>query len=815
MRRVLFAILVLIFLLPVASALTVSVTGNCLNKQVKVTTDQEAMIIFRINSGTPIFASASPSNPAYFIPRVEGELNVTAIAGDETSSTVIQITECSSSSSGGGSKYTYTLPSGTFDVLGKEVQWRTAYGALKKAAEILHFTITPELTEWGIFVKCIKSLCKGDIGETSGWMYWVNYPNDPLPGVAATDFRVNPGDVVVWYFSRSMSETPESSPYKIQISLGDNYEVYVSIVWPKKVSPFPEFTFTPQNPMVGEEVTFNASKSSDDGEIISYLWDFGDGRGGEGVVVTHTYTQPGTYRVELTVVDDDGLSSSISKNVTVTQPESVLNMSYPLVLKPGNAVNVSVSEEVAENLSITGLWVDNRDRTLKISLSKANTPPGVIYGTIYSCFDLEVNSTVDVKIRFKVPRELAEGREVVMMKFNGSWIDIPTERTGEDEKYLYYAAEVSDFSIFAVTIKWSNFPLNASDERIVKALKWLRSIQNDDGGFANPDENCSVAKTSWAVMAIVAAGQSPHEWRKNGNSPIDFMREKLKDEIGVMGTADYARTILALVYADENPRNFAGFDLVNMLKSKMKENGQIGDFVYTTIWGMLALSAVGEDVSKSAEWLKTQQNPDGGFSWNVGEKSDFDDTAAAIQALIAAGEPKDSKCILKALDYLKEGQNDDGGMRYFGNSASNAASDAWAIQALVAAGINPAEWMKNNHSVVEHLLSLQTEEGYFMYTDYQTSNPGYMTVSAIMALLGKPHPIKVTAASSETSINATAGSNMDTETATTTVNQTEETAAVTATVTATQAEKSAPGFLTVTALLAALAAAGLKGRKRE
>lgn len=110
--------------------------------------------------------------------------------------------------------------------------------------------------------------------------------------------------------------------------------------------------------------------------------------------------------------------------------------------------------------------------------------------------------------------------------------------------------------------------------------------------------------------------------------------------------------------------------------------------------------------------------------------------------MIAAGEPRDSEVIRKALDYLKTGQNEDGGFRYFGNSSSNAASDAWIIQALVAAGENPREWKKGNASVVDHLLSLQTEEGYFKYTAIQTSNPGYMTVSAIMALLGKPHPIK-------------------------------------------------------------------------
>jgi hypothetical protein len=82
-------------------------------------------------------------------------------------------------------------------------------------------------------------------------------------------------------------------------------------------------------------------------------------------------------------------------------------------------------------------------------------------------------------------------------------------------------------------------------------------------------------------------------------------------------------------------------------------------------------------------------------------------------------------------------------MRYFGSSASNAASDAWTIQALVAAGVNPLEWKKNNTSVVEHLLSLQSDDGHFKHTAFQTSNPGYMTVCAIMALLGKPHPVRV------------------------------------------------------------------------
>ncbi|WP_202319433.1 PKD domain-containing protein [Archaeoglobus neptunius] len=808
-------LLFLVFLLPHASALTLTVSGGCLNNQVTVTTDEKATIIFRMNGGTPVFSESSPDSPAYYIPRITGNLNITAISDGDSTTKILTISSCQSSGGGGGKAVTVqqnVLPYGTFEVLGKEVEWRTAYGALKKASEIMGFSVTPELTDWGIFVKCIKDLCRGDIGETSGWMYWVDYPDKPMPGVAATDYRIYPGDEIVWYFSRSMSDSPESSPYRIYISIGDNYDISVSMVWPSKVPPVADFTYSPSNPIAGEEVIFNASNSVDDGQITDYIWNFGDGKGARGVTVTHVYTNPGSYKVTLTVYDNDGLSDTITKEINVSQPGIFVNTTnQTIVIQPGK-VKIVLSDNVTENLSITGLTLES-ENAARVTISKAHAPPGIIYGTFYRCFEIKANESLKARIDFRVPKDAAEGRNVVLMKYNGSWFELPTKKTGEDSDYIYYSAETRSFSVFAITIKWNDFPLNSSNVSIQKALKWLRSIQNSDGGFANPGENSSVAKTAWAIMAIVAAHQDPHKWTKNGKSPIDFMRERLKKEVDTMGTEDYARTILALVYAGENPKNFAGIDLVGKLKSSIKDNGQIGDFVYKTIWGILALTSVGENVSKSAEWLKAQQNPDGGFSWKVGGKSDFDDTAAAIEALIAAGEPKDSECIIKALKYLKEGQNDDGGMRYFGSSASNAASDAWTIQALVAAGVNPAEWKKNNISVVDHLLKLQTEEGYFRYTEYQTSNPGYMTVNAIMALLGKPHPIRINASIATTTA--------PTPTVTTTAPETTQTPTVKTTTQAVQTvtteTKPTPGFSVISAIMAiaAITAFGaIGGRKR-
>jgi len=284
--------------------------------------------------------------------------------------------------------------------------------------------------------------------------------------------------------------------------------------------------------------------------------------------------------------------------------------------------------------------------------------------------------------------------------------------------------------------------LTQNDARIQQALGYLRTLQNDDGGFSNPGEGSSLSNTQWVVMTLVAAGEDPHEWVKNGQSPIDYLSTNAKS---LTGSTDYERMILAVVAAGEDPRDFAGRDFVKELKNNyLEETGQFSDFTYTTIWGILTLSSAGEDVSNSVAWLKTQQNDDGGFAWAQGEKSDYDDTAAAIEALIAAGERPDSSVIRDALEFLKTGQNEDGGFRYFGTDPSNAASDAWVIQALVACGQDPrdADWTVNGANPVDHLLSLQQQDGSFYYTSYTKSNPGYMTVCAIVALLGQPYPVK-------------------------------------------------------------------------
>jgi len=78
---------------------------------------------------------------------------------------------------------------------------------------------------------------------------------------------------------------------------------------------------------VDQPVRFDASDSYDpDGEIVEYVWDFGDGTIGDGVLVEHEYTtaQGQGWRpvITLTVIDDDGGMGSRSRTIIVVGCDS-------------------------------------------------------------------------------------------------------------------------------------------------------------------------------------------------------------------------------------------------------------------------------------------------------------------------------------------------------------------------------------------------------------------------------------------------------------------------------------------------------------
>ncbi len=68
---------------------------------------------------------------------------------------------------------------------------------------------------------------------------------------------------------------------------------------------------------LAEELTVSAANSTDDGTIVSYAWDFGNGVRLEGPTHRYLYFESGSYEIQLIVTDDSGLSSVAKKRIDV------------------------------------------------------------------------------------------------------------------------------------------------------------------------------------------------------------------------------------------------------------------------------------------------------------------------------------------------------------------------------------------------------------------------------------------------------------------------------------------------------------------
>ena len=155
----------------------------------------------------------------------------------------------------------------------------------------------------------------------------------------------------------------------------------------------------------------------------------------------------------------------------------------------------------------------------------------------------------------------------------------------------------------------------------------------------------------------------------------------------------------------------------------------------SAIWGVLALRAVGERPPPGAvSYLLRQQRRSGGWSWSERAPPDSNDTAAAIQALRAAGLRGGP--IRRGLAYLRRLQNRDGGFELAAGRGSDVQSTAWAMQAFLAAGKSPGR------AAYRYLLRMQRRDGSFRYSARYAVTPVWVTSQALTALAGKPLPIR-------------------------------------------------------------------------
>ncbi len=87
------------------------------------------------------------------------------------------------------------------------------------------------------------------------------------------------------------------------------------------------------------------------GEIVSYIWNFGDGGAGSGPVGSHEYEENGTYAVQLTVIDARGQSGTSSLVVRALNPLPTASFSYAPKSRMGDGYIVGASEWITFDAS--------------------------------------------------------------------------------------------------------------------------------------------------------------------------------------------------------------------------------------------------------------------------------------------------------------------------------------------------------------------------------------------------------------------------------------------------------------------------------
>jgi iron complex transport system substrate-binding protein len=263
---------------------------------------------------------------------------------------------------------------------------------------------------------------------------------------------------------------------------------------------------------------------------------------------------------------------------------------------------------------------------------------------------------------------------------------------------------------------------------------YLASRLTPSGGFAEPGGSPSVSLTEWTVMALKAAGKNPDRMRvPGGHTPTYYLgqRAHLFDDAYAL-----ERGILAVVALGRNPRNFAGIDLVKRLRAQVTASGRIGRYANSTYWGVLAFRGAGVSIPRaSIDYIRSQQQSNGGYAYGSGAAADSNDTAAAVMALRAGGIPCTWRAIDGAYRYMHSLQRSDHGYALSASSGSDSQSTGWVIQARLKCHLS-------NTGALSYLRARQLPSGAFEYRAGLVQTPAWVTAQVVPGIRGKAYPIR-------------------------------------------------------------------------
>ena len=256
----------------------------------------------------------------------------------------------------------------------------------------------------------------------------------------------------------------------------------------------------------------------------------------------------------------------------------------------------------------------------------------------------------------------------------------------------------------------------------------------------------------WAVLGLARSGlELPDGFI---DTYLRNVASVLRQRGGVLDnrrTTEYSRVVLGLTAAGADPRDVAGFDLLQPLADLERTVAQGANGV---IFSLLALDSAGHNVPQAitaatqatrealVEAILEHQMADGGFSLlaleEPGARSTVDITAMALQALAKYNNQREVRtAINRGIGFLSRNQNSDGG---FSNGAMSDSNLESSVQVLVAMGelgirMDDRRFVEGGNSVLGSVMSFQNDDGGFRHSNQRPQTNLMSTEQALYGMV--------------------------------------------------------------------------------
>jgi PKD repeat protein len=163
----------------------------------------------------------------------------------------------------------------------------------------------------------------------------------------------------------------KSGVYNVTLTVSDGFANdtdWIIITITNRAPIIEDVSTSPDSPKINEEINFNVTASDDDGTVVKYEWDFGEGYQDFTSVsgnTTHSFDTKGEYTIRVRITDDDGAVNTTDivvhivnspPEVTITFPTEGATVSGTVMIQ-GTSSDIDGTVDMVEARIDGGTWI--------------------------------------------------------------------------------------------------------------------------------------------------------------------------------------------------------------------------------------------------------------------------------------------------------------------------------------------------------------------------------------------------------------------------------------------------------------------------